>query len=118
VECKLVDKEIEELLQKVNRLCGMCTLFFQNAFWSHFLLGVRESDTGLAPPSQWDLAADKLALQDFQPLQVARCTKIINPDTEDTQYIINIKQLAKFVVVCFFFFPKKRIQKKTLYFAF
>lgn len=81
VECKLVDKEIEELLQKVNRLCG-----------------VRESDTGLAPPSQWDLAADKLALQDFQPLQVARCTKIINPDTEDTQYIINIKQLAKFVV--------------------
>ncbi|XP_053991616.1 uncharacterized protein LOC128883368 [Hylaeus volcanicus] len=81
VECKLVDKEIDELLQKVNRLCG-----------------VRESDTGLAPPSQWDLAADKLALQDFQPLQVARCTKIINPDTEDTQYIINIKQLAKFVV--------------------
>lgn len=79
--CKRVDKEIQELLTKVNRLCG-----------------VRESDTGLAPPSQWDLEADKLALQDSQPFQVARCTKIINPNTDDAQYIINVKQLAKFVV--------------------
>lgn len=33
-----------------------------------------------------------------QPLQVARCTKIINADTEDPKYIINVKQFAKFVV--------------------
>lgn len=33
-----------------------------------------------------------------QPLQVARCTKIINPDTDDAKYIINVKQFAKFVV--------------------
>lgn len=32
------------------------------------------------------------------PLQVARCTKIINSDTEDPKYIINVKQFAKFVV--------------------
>ena len=25
--------------------------------------GIKESDTGLAPPSLWDLAADKQALQ-------------------------------------------------------
>merc|ERR1712157_451416 len=46
----------------------------------------------------WDLAADKQTLQSEQPLQVARCTKIINADTEDAKYIINVKQFAKFVV--------------------
>lgn len=55
-------------------------------------------DTGLAPPALWDLAADKQTLQNEQPLQVARCTKIINADTDDPKYIINVKQFAKFVV--------------------
>lgn len=31
-------------------------------------------------------------------VQVARCTKIINPNTDDAKYMINIKQIAKFVV--------------------
>jgi hypothetical protein len=31
-------------------------------------------------------------------LQVARCTKIISPNTEEAKYVINIKQIAKFVV--------------------
>lgn len=35
---------------------------------------------------------------DEQPLQVARCTKIINADSDDPKYIINVKQFAKFVV--------------------
>lgn len=30
--------------------------------------------------------------------QVARCTKIINPNTDDAKYVINVKQIAKFVV--------------------
>ena len=30
--------------------------------------------------------------------QVARCTKIIDAGTEEAKYIINIKQIAKFVV--------------------
>jgi len=46
----------------------------------------------------WDLAADKQTLQSEQPLQVARCTKIINADSDDPKYIINVKQFAKFVV--------------------
>lgn len=29
---------------------------------------------------------------------IARCTKIINADSEDPKYIINVKQFAKFVV--------------------
>lgn len=77
--------------------------------------GVKESDTGLAPPSQWDLAGDKRRITEEQPLQVARCTKIINAaakeapkegatpggkeEKEDqTKYVINVKQIAKFVV--------------------
>ena len=51
------------------------------------LCGIKESDTGLAPPSRWDLTADKQATQEEHPLQVARCTKIINPGTTDAQYL-------------------------------
>jgi 26S proteasome regulatory subunit T1 len=60
--------------------------------------GVKESDTGLAPPSQWDVTADKEMMQQEQPLQVARCTKILNAGQEDAKYMINVKQIAKFVV--------------------
>ncbi|KAM3379970.1 hypothetical protein P3S68_005543 [Capsicum galapagoense] len=59
---------------------------------------IKESDTGLAAPSQWDLVSDKQMMQEEQPLQVARCTKIISPNTEDAKYVINVKQIAKFVV--------------------
>lgn len=62
------------------------------------LKGIKESDTGLAPPSMWDLVADKQLMHSEQPLQVARCTKIINPGTEEAKYVINVKQIAKYVV--------------------
>lgn len=39
-------------------------------------MGVRESDTGLAPPNLWDIPADKQR-QGEHPLQVARCQTII-----------------------------------------
>lgn len=32
--------------------------------------GIKESDTGLAAPSQWDLVSDKQMMQEEQPLQV------------------------------------------------
>lgn len=67
-------------------------------FLSYIRLGIKESDTGLAPSNTWDLVADKQAIQQEQPLQVARCTKIINPGTEEAKYLINVKQIAKFVV--------------------
>lgn len=78
---KAVDEDIQTIIKRVNELTG-----------------IKESDTGLAPPALWDLAADKQTLQNEQPLQVARCTKIINADTDDAKYIINVKQFAKFVV--------------------
>ncbi|WFD32905.1 26S proteasome regulatory subunit 7 [Malassezia sp. CBS 17886] len=106
-------------------------------------MGVKESDTGLAPPDLWDIAADKQRMGEEQPLQVARCTKIIRAEDEDAdgtdggadgdessaargsstldnvlgslgglgafggrsrsadgkdKYVINVKQIAKFVV--------------------
>eukprot|EP01126_Amoeba_proteus_P005350 TRINITY_DN1178_c0_g1_i11.p1 TRINITY_DN1178_c0_g1~~TRINITY_DN1178_c0_g1_i11.p1 ORF type:complete len:426 (-),score=83.36 TRINITY_DN1178_c0_g1_i11:91-1368(-) len=79
---KAIEQEIQQKVKKVNEICG-----------------IKESDTGLAPPSQWDLVADKVMAGEEQPLQVARCTKIITGGTdEDTKYIINVKQIAKFVV--------------------
>ncbi|KAK9354994.1 P-loop containing nucleoside triphosphate hydrolase protein [Lipomyces doorenjongii] len=63
-------------------------------------IGVKESDTGLAPPHLWDIMADRVRMAEEQPLQVARCTKIIQSadDPEKSKYVINVKQLAKFVV--------------------
>ncbi len=34
-------------------------------------IGIKESDTGLAPPSQRDLIADKQMMSEEQPLQVS-----------------------------------------------
>ncbi|CAE1279836.1 PSMC2 [Acanthosepion pharaonis] len=78
---KACEEDVQNNLKKVNELTGL-----------------KESDTGLAPPALWDLANDKQNLQNDQPLQVARCTKIINADSDDPKYIINVKQFAKFVV--------------------
>lgn len=83
-------------------------------------LGIKESDTGLASPNLWDLPADRQRMGEMHSLQVARCTKIIpvnetaaaaaravNPAgavqgqkgaDEQVKYVINIKQIAKFVV--------------------
>mmetsp|Transcript_835 Transcript_835/g.1575 ORF Transcript_835/g.1575 Transcript_835/m.1575 type:complete len:428 (-) Transcript_835:510-1793(-) len=78
---KKLEEEIKAQAARVDELCG-----------------IKESDTGLAPPAHWDLVADKQLMQEEQPLQVARCTKILDPGTEDAKYMINVKQIAKYVV--------------------
>lgn len=78
---KQVETEVKDLMSAISKLNS-----------------IRESDTGLAPPSQWDLAADRQNMQMEQPLQVARCTKIIDAGTDEAKYMINIKQMAKYVV--------------------
>ena len=57
-------------------------------------IGVKESDTGLAPPHLWDIAADRQRMQEEQPLQVARCTKIIldKNDVEKNKYVIMLSR--------------------------
>ncbi|KAI6208866.1 26S proteasome regulatory subunit 7 [Aphelenchoides besseyi] len=80
-QLKQIEQNIENRLKRVNELSG-----------------VKESDTGLAPPSMWDISQDKITMQTEKPLQVARCTKIMKTEGQDTRYLINIKQFAKFVV--------------------
>jgi 26S proteasome regulatory subunit T1 len=61
------------------------------------MVGIKELDTGLSLPNQWNLSGDTKLSQEHA-LQVARCTKIINEGQKDAKYLINIKQIAKFVV--------------------
>ncbi|TFK72600.1 26S proteasome subunit P45 [Pluteus cervinus] len=103
IRLKSVENDIKDIQKRVNEK-----------------LGVKESDTGLASPNLWDLAADRQRMGEEHPLQVARCTKIIPMDPkaaeaaravnpagalqgqkgadEQDKYVINIKQIAKFVV--------------------
>jgi len=78
---KSIEDDIKKISKHINEVCG-----------------IKESDTGLAPPSNWDLVADKQMMQEEQPLLVSRCTKIINKGQEDAKYIINAKQHGKYVV--------------------
>lgn len=57
-------------------------------------LGTKEVETGLSQPSLWDLAGDKQKQQMSQTLQVAHVQKIL----EDDKYMINLRQMAKFIV--------------------
>lgn len=50
---KAVEDDIQSVIKRINELTG-----------------IKESDTGLAPPAFWDLTADKQTLQNEQPLQV------------------------------------------------
>lgn len=46
------------------------------------MMGVKESETGLSPPSLWDIPSDQQSLME-PTLQVARCTKIIRSAAEE-----------------------------------
>ncbi|KAI8924682.1 26S proteasome subunit P45 [Entophlyctis helioformis] len=81
-ELRKVEADIRDIQKRVNEK-----------------MGVKELDTGLAPPNLWDIPADKQRMQEEAHLQVARCTKIIQAsEGEEAKYVINIKQYAKFVV--------------------
>ena len=56
---KDIEKDVKDTVKKVNDVSG-----------------IKESDTGLAAPSRWDLVSDKQAMQEEQPLQVS-CTSQI-----------------------------------------
>lgn len=50
---KKAEADVKDILKRVNDICG-----------------IKESDTGLAPPSRWDFVQDKQMMQEEQPLQV------------------------------------------------
>ena len=52
---KKLEADVKEVAKRVNEVAG-----------------IKESDTGLAHPSRWDLVSDKQAQQEEHPLQVRR----------------------------------------------
>jgi len=81
-ELRLLDADIKSLTKEIASLSG-----------------IKESDTGLLPPSEWDLPNDQKVAKEM-PLQIATCTKIINPGAPDAKYMISIRQYAKFITKC------------------
>ena len=77
---KNIEEDVDKLTKNINTLCG-----------------IRESETGLALPSNWVISQDKMALGE-DSLMVGRITKILDKDTDHTRYIIHIRQNAKYVV--------------------
>lgn len=61
---KTVEGEIKTLNQKISEL-----------------VGIKESDTGLALRAQWNLEQDKMMMKEEETLMVGRCIQIINPGT-------------------------------------
>ena len=77
---KTIEDEVGNYVKSIKKLCG-----------------IRESDTGLSLPMNWILEQDKQALQE-DSLYVGRLTKIMDPNTDHSRYIVHIKQMAKYVV--------------------
>jgi len=80
-QLKKAEEDIKEFNQKISEMAG-----------------IKDSDTGLSLPAQWNIAQDKQMMKQDPVLQVARLTKILNPGTEDAKYIIHMKHLGKYVV--------------------
>ncbi|KAI5181360.1 26S proteasome regulatory subunit T1 [Nematocida sp. AWRm80] len=77
-----LEKEVKEIYERVSAK-----------------LGLKEVETGLAPPMLWNLYNDTQRLKTEKTLQVARCCKIMEEPVESNdRYMIDIKQIAKFIV--------------------
>ncbi len=77
---KGIEDEVKTMTKGINKLCG-----------------IRESETGLSLPSNWVPEQDRQALGE-DSLMVGRITKILDPNTDHSRYIIHIRQMAKYVV--------------------
>lgn len=77
---KKIEEETKEKVKDINKLCG-----------------VRESETGLALPSNWVVEQDKRALKE-DSLMIARIIQILDPDTDHTRYVIKLGYSGRYVV--------------------
>lgn len=59
---KTIEKDIIDIQKRVVEVCG-----------------IKDSDTGLAPPSRWDLVSDKQMVYEEQPLQVRSGNRCVHP---------------------------------------
>lgn len=76
---KNLDTDVKELTKEINTL-----------------VGIKESQTGLANPANWVIAQDKKVVGS-ESLMVGRITKILDPNTDHTRYILNLRKVAKYV---------------------
>ena len=53
---------------------------------------------GLLSRSKWDLARDRISIEEDRTLQLATCTQIIREDEDNLKYVIHIKHTGKFLV--------------------
>jgi hypothetical protein len=64
----------------MSLLHGLAVIKNLNTCNHNYSIGIKESDTGLAAPSQWDLVSDKQMMQEEQPLQVCILLKVVFGD--------------------------------------
>eukprot|EP00796_Vickermania_ingenoplastis_P010222 gene10222-7165_t len=62
------------------------------------LAGMKDSELGLASPSQWVLNADMQAKEEERALDVGRCTRILDKGTDHARYMVTVKDHVKYVV--------------------
>jgi 26S proteasome regulatory subunit T1 len=76
-------------------------------------LGLREGETGLSSPALWDLNGDSSRMKTEKTLQVARCSKVMEGETEaEDRYVVSIKQMgAKFVVERYKQLPRESVSE-------
>ncbi|XP_021741153.1 26S proteasome regulatory subunit 7-like [Chenopodium quinoa] len=77
-----LEKEIKKYARRVKKLCG-----------------VEDSDTGLSAPGKWNLKSDILMKMTEEPLHVAYCTSIMNPNTEQAKYAVKLSGTLKVLIV-------------------
>jgi 26S proteasome regulatory subunit T1 len=65
-----LENELNDIQKRVNEKMGTLTSTLIIPMLTCISLGIKESDTGLAPPNLWDLSADKQRMSEEQPLQV------------------------------------------------
>ncbi|CBK21168.2 uncharacterized protein [Blastocystis hominis] len=78
-EIQEIEKKIKELESEVNKA-----------------VGAKESDTGLAPPSQWNLDQDSKRAKG-KSYMIAQCVQAITTEKKEPAFVIQIPQFAKFV---------------------
>ena len=57
-------------------------------------VGAKESDTGLSPPSQWNLEQDKRRVNE-KNYMIAQCVQSITTEKKEQAFVVQIPQYAK-----------------------
>ncbi|KAK8789546.1 hypothetical protein WA171_001638 [Blastocystis sp. BT1] len=79
LEIQDMEKKIKDLESEVTRT-----------------VGAKESDTGLSPPSQWNLEQDKRRVNE-KNYMIAQCVQSLVTDRKEQAFVVQIPQYAKIV---------------------